>query len=88
MLLLVVGLSWLLLLCEPGLDEIFCCFDAIRSLAPLELNTLAKTFCLLPPAAELFEIFLKTGSGGLMRLFELFSWYSVIDSGFFSVASG
>jgi hypothetical protein len=47
---------------------------------------LAKTFCLLPPAAELFEIFLKTGSGGLMRLFELFSWYSVIDSGFFSVA--
>jgi hypothetical protein len=47
---------------------------------------LAKTFCLPLPAAELFEIFLKTGSGGLMRLFELFSWYSVIDSGFFSVA--
>ena len=44
---------------------------------------------MLPPAAELFEMFLKTGSGGLMRLFELlFSWYSVIDSGFFSVAAG
>ena len=77
---LVVGLSWLLQ-DEPGLDEIFCSFDKFKSLAPLELNTLAKTFCFV----ELLEIVLKNGSGGLIRPFELFSWYSVIDSGgFFS----
>ena len=79
--LLVVGLSWLLQ-DEPGLDEIFCSFDKFKSLAPLEQNTLAKTFCF----AELLEIVLKNGSGGLIRPFELFSWCSVIDSGGFFFA--
>jgi hypothetical protein len=66
--LLVVGLSWLLQ-DKPGLDEIFCSFDIFKSLAPLELNTLDKTFCF----AELLGIFLKSGSGGLIRPFESFS---------------
>ena len=45
-----------------------------------------RHICLLPHEEKLFEIFMRSGSGGLMRLYELFSWYSVIDSGFFSVA--
>ena len=62
------GLSWLLQ-DEPGLDETFCSFDIFKSLAPLELNTLAKTFCF----PELLETFLKNGSGGSIRPFEFFA---------------
>ena len=43
---------------------------------------MAKTFCL----AELLETFLKNGSGGSIRPFEFFSWYSAIDSGGFFFA--
>ena len=79
---MVGGLSWLL---KDGLDEIFS-FDIFNNRAPLELNTLDKTVALFDAEVELFEIFLKTGKGGLMRLVELSS-ISVCESAFFSIAA-
>ena len=68
-----------------GLDEIFS-FDIFNNLAPLELNTFDRTFALFEVEIGLFEIFLKTGKGGLMRLVELSS-ISVCESAFFSIAA-
>ena len=80
---MVGGLSWLL---KDGLDEIFS-FDIFNNRAPLELNTLDKTVALFDAEVELFEIFLKTGNGGFMRLVELLSSFSTSGSVFFSTTA-